>query len=269
MEKYKAGFVGSGNMGFALATAAAYAVGGDEVILSASCAENAEKRAKKLSCHAGTACEAAERAKFVFLAVKPNKLSEVAKEILPGLGKNGDAVIVSMLAGVSLKTLEDTFGAGKKLIRIMPNTPVSVGSGLTLMCTSDGVTEAEKAQFLALMAKSGALEELPEGLMDAASALSGCGPAFVYRFAEALSSGALFCGLPKKKADYYALLTLKGACEYALSSDKHLAELTDEVCSPGGSTIAGVKAMEEGGFSSAAMNAVIKACEKTKELGRK
>ncbi len=269
MVKYKAGFVGSGNMGFALATAAAYAVGGDEVVLSASCKENAENRAKKLSCHAGTACEAAEQAKFVFLAVKPNKLSEVAKEIMPAIEKNSEAVIVSMLAGISLKTLEDSLGAGKKIIRIMPNTPVAVGSGLTLMCTSDNVTDEEKAQFLTLMAASGAVEELSEGLMNAASALSGCGPAFVYKFAAALSSGALFCGLPKKKADYYALLTLKGACEYALSSGKHLGELTDEVCSPGGSTIAGVKAMEDGGFSSAAMDAVIKACEKTKELGRK
>lgn len=269
MAKYKAGFVGSGNMGFALATAAAGAVGGDEVILSASCKENAENRAKRLSCHAGTACEAAEQAKFVFLAVKPNKLSCVAEEIMPAAEKNGDAVIVSMLAGVSLKTLEDTFGAGKKLIRIMPNTPVAVGSGLTLMCASGSVSEKEKKEFLSLMAHSGAVEEIDEGQMDAASALSGCGPAFVYKFAAALSSGALFCGLPKKKADYYALLTLKGACEYALSSGKHLGELTDEVCSPGGSTIAGVKAMEDAGFSGAAMSAVIRACEKTKELGRK
>lgn len=269
MSEYTVGFVGCGNMGFALASAAVKAVGGDKVVISAKNAENAKIKAEKLGCSFMTASDAAKNSRFVFLGIKPGKLSEVANEISESFSDGDGKIIVSMLAGVTVKTLASYFGEDRRVVRIMPNTPVAVGKGLTLMCASRAVTDGEKAELLGVLAHSGEVEEIDESLIDAASALSGCGPAFVYKFAEAMASGALLCGLPKKTAVRYALLTLEGASSLAASGDKHLGELTDEVCSPGGSTIEGVAALENGKFTGTVMDAVVKAYEKTKALGKK
>lgn len=270
MCKYEAGFVGCGNMGFALAAAAAKKVTGEKIVLSCKTEEHAKAKAEKLGAAFGAAAEAAKDARFVFIGVKPGNLYSAAEEITPVLKERTDAyVVVSMLAGVGLKTLGDVFGRKAKIIRIMPNTPALVGEGLTLFCTSPSVTEEEKEAFCGLLEHSGALDEIPESLMDAASAVSGCGPAFLYMFADALSEGAVYCGLKKEKALYYALTMIKGSCALALETKKHPGVLTDEVCSPGGSTIEGVKALEDAAFSGSVMNAVINAYKKTLELGRR
>lgn len=270
MSKYKVGFVGCGNMGFALSRAVCRETNPENVILACSDKRHAEEKAKKIGASFGTAVEAASLSKFVFLGVKPNMLAAVAGELSGELNARTDEfVIVSMLAGVSIKTLKEYFGAERKIIRIMPNTPAAIGEGMTLMCSSDEVTSTEAAEFKTLMASSGAVDEIAEGLIDAASAISGCGPAFLYMFADALADGGVLCGLKKEKALYYALTMLKGSCALALESGKHPSQLKDEVCSPGGSTIEGVRALVEGGMSSTVMNAVISAFEKTKALGKK
>lgn len=268
MSEYKAGFIGCGNMGFALARAVAAAVGAENVAISCSTYENAVKKAAILGATAQEAAAIAQKAEFLFIGVKPNMLSAVSEELCALSERSDDFIIVSMLAGVSIETLKKHFGGNGKFIRIMPNTPAAVGEGMTLMCTSDNVSAAEAEEFKSMMKAAGAVDELPEALIDAASAVSGCGPAFLYMFADALADGGVFCGLKKEKALLYALSTIKGACTLALSEGKHPAQLKDEVCSPGGSTIEGVRALSEGGFSAAAMNAVIKAFEKTKELGK-
>ena len=178
-----------------------------------------------------------------------------------------DTVFVSMIAGVSLDTLGQLLGAGKKIIRIMPNTACAVGQGVLLVCANANVTAQELADFEAMMEHSGVVDRIDEKLIDAASAVSGCGPAYAYMFIEALADGGVKCGLPRAKAIRYAAQMLLGSAEMVLQSGKHPELLKDDVCSPGGSTIAGVAALEEHGFRSACIDAVDAAYEKTKKLG--
>ena len=178
-----------------------------------------------------------------------------------------DTVFVSMIAGVSLDTLRQLLGAGKKIIRIMPNTACAVGQGVLLVCANANVTAQELADFEAMMEHSGVVDRIDEKLIDAASAVSGCGPAYAYMFIEALADGGVKCGLPRAKAIRYAAQMLLGSAEMVLQSGKHPELLKDEVCSPGGSTIAGVAALEEHGFRSACIDAVDAAYEKTKKFG--
>ena len=149
----------------------------------------------------------------------------------------------------------------------MPNTPCAVGEGVILLCRGAGVTDGEVAEFRALMAHSGLLDEIPETQIDAASAVAGCGPAFAYLFVEALADGGVACGLPRAKAQHYAAQMLLGSAAMVLQSGKHPGLLKDEVCSPGGSTIAGVHALERGAFRNACFDAVEAAYRKTIQLG--
>ena len=150
----------------------------------------------------------------------------------------------------------------------MPNTPAAIGQGMILYTANDLVTEADEADFLNLMKEAGAFDRLPEQLIDAGSALSGCGPAFVYLFIEALADGGVKCGLPRDKALCYAAQTVSGAAQMVLTDGRHPGALKDAVCSPGGSTIEGVHALEDGAFRGAVMDAVAAAFKRTKELGK-
>ena len=170
-------------------------------------------------------------------------------------------VIVSMCAGKDLATLEKLLGE-RPIIRIMPNIPVAVGSGVTLYCASAQVTPEDKALLKALLGASGLVSELDEHLIEAASGVTGCGPAFAAMFVEALADGAVACGLPRAKAIEYAAQMLKGSAELLLQSGEHPGSLKDRVCSPAGSTIQGVRRLEESAFRAAVMNAVIATYEK-------
>ena len=206
---------------------------------------------------------------MIFLAVKPNIIPCVIEEISGALSENRNALaVVSIAAGISLSRLEAQLPEGTAVIRVMPNTPAAVGEGAILYCPGKNATEKSVESFLEIMKGAGECICLEEKLIDAASALSGCGPAFVYVFAEALADGAVSVGLPRDKADLLAAKTLLGAAKMLLEGGKHPGQLKDEVCSPGGSTIEGVRALEEGGFRAAAMNAVISAYEKTLALGK-
>ena len=266
MAKYEAGFIGAGSMGGALAQAAVKAVGGERVAVSCSTPEHSSVAAARLSCSPETAETILWESRFVFLGVKPQMIAGVAKKLAGDIA-GSDAIFVSMLAGTSLDRLAELLGAEKKIIRIMPNTPCAVGKGLTLVSANSRVTAEELADFKALMAGSGLLDDLPEHLIDAASAVSGCGPAYAYMFVEALADGAVKCGVPRAKAIRYAAQMLLGSAELVLESGAHPGALKDAVCSPGGSTIAGVAALEDRGFRGAAMAAVEAAYKRTKELG--
>ena len=195
MSKYKVGFIGCGNMGFALAKAAEKTIGGKEIILSAKEESEAESKAKELTAAYGSTKEVSENAEFIFLAVKPQNLDEVAEELSGVLCERGDnLILVSMLAGVEMKKLSEKFGKGIKIIRIMPNTPVSVGEGMILMSASENVTAEDKSEFLHIMEKSGEICEFPEKLIDAGTAISGCGPAFCFMFLDALADGGVAAG---------------------------------------------------------------------------
>ena len=142
-----------------------------------------------------------------------------------------------------------------------------MGEGMIPYCANDAVTAEETAEFCRILHCAGRLDPLPERLIDAAGALSGCGPAFVYVFLEALADAAVACGLPRAKATQYAAQTVLGAAKMVLETGEHPAALKDAVCSPAGSTIAGVHALEAGGFRAAAEDAVLSAYRRSLELG--
>lgn len=203
---------------------------------------------------------------FVFLGVKPNMIREVAGELSRVIGKS--TTVISMAAGVSIEAVETALGGAHPVIRIMPNTPVAYGKGMILFSVSETVSEARVSEFVAIMKHAGRLDSIPERLIDAGSAVSGCGPAFVYMFIEALADGGVAAGLPRDKALAYAAETAIGAATVLLKSGKHPGELKDAVCSPGGSTIEGVLTLESGGMRGIVSDAVIAAYEKTKKLGK-
>ena len=178
-------------------------------------------------------------------------------------------LLITMAAGLTVSAIEEMAGGELPVIRIMPNTPVAVGKGMTQFCCNELVDEAAIASFREDLRFSGQLDELEERLIDAASALSGCGPAYAYLFIEALADGAVACGIPRAKAMEYAAATLIGAGEMVLATGQHPGALKDAVCSPGGSTIAGVRALEQHGFRGAVMDCVAAAFEKNKEFGKK
>lgn len=231
MASYEAGFIGAGNMGGALAVAAVKQVGGARVAVTCSTPEHTASTAARLDCRPETAENILANSRFVFLGVKPQAVSGVLAGLTEAVASS-EAVLVSMLAGVTLERLADLLGADKKIIRIMPNTPCTVEEGLILYAANDRVSGEELDAFRGLMRAAGVLDELPEHLIDAASAVSGCGPAYAYLFIEALADGGVKCGLPRSKAIRYAAQMLRGSAALVLQSGKHPELLKDEVMQP-------------------------------------
>ena len=264
------GFIGTGNMGSALARAADKgAPQGATLYLANRSLAKAEALCKDLD-HAclSTNEEIARTCGLIFLGVKPQMMAGMLEGIRPILATRKDRFVVcSMAAGLTLDTLEGMLGRSYPLIRILPNTPAAIGQGIAQFCVC-GVTEEEKAAFLALMAPSGILDEMDEGMMAAANCISGCGVAFASLFMEALADGAVACGLPRDKALLCAAQTLAGTGALYLESKKHPGPMKDAVCSPGGTTIQGVRAPERAGFRTACMEEVIAAYEQTIAMGK-
>lgn len=258
----KYGFIGCGNMGGALAAAAAGAVGGQSLLLADADVQKAKALTEKLGAQAVSNEEIGQSCDYIILGVKP----QMMRGVLEALPVRGRPVMVSMAAGLSLEKLKAMAPVELPWIRMMPNTPVAVGEGRILYASQADVEQTEG--FLRLFEKAGVLLPLEEKLMDAGSALSGCGPAFVYLFIEALADGAVACGLPRGMAVELAAGTVLGSARTVLETGLHPGALKDAVCSPGGSTIMGVKALEDGAFRSAAISAVVQAYEKTRELGK-
>ena len=260
----KIGFIGCGNMGGALARAVAK-VDGVKVCLFDKDTERTAALAGEIGAEAAD-LGAVAVCDYVFLGVKPNIIASVAEELSPMIGES--TVIVSMAAGVSTEKLGAAFAKDVSIIRIMPNTPVAYGKGMILYTANEKVSPEALDTFAEIMKYSGRLDLIPEKLIDAGSAVSGCGPAFVYMFIEALADGGVAAGLPRDKAMQYAAETAIGAATVVLKSGKHPGELKDAVCSPGGSTIEGVLTLESGGMRGIVSDAVISAYEKTKKLGK-
>ena len=266
---YTFGFIGTGNMGGALAKAAAAVLPGEEILLSNRSAAKAEALAAQLGCKAASVEETAKSSRYLFLGVKPQMMAGLLQQISPVLQEREDRVIlVSMAAGLTMADIQRMAGGDYPVIRIMPNTPVAVGSGIVLYDAAESVTEEELAVFCTGLSRAGLLDRLPEKLIDAGSAVAGCGPAFAAMFIEALADGGVACGLPRKQAMAYAAQMLMGTAKLMLETGEHPGAMKDAVCSPGGSTVAGVRALEQGGFRAAAMNAVEAAYKRTKELGK-
>ena len=204
-------------------------------------------------------------ADVLMLAVKPQHIQSVLDQLKSGLEDRH--LLVSIAAGVPLLTFNQALGTGKRLVRVMPNTPALIGAGASAFSLG-GTATAEDGRLVEKMLQAvGIAFEVPENLLDAVTGLSGSGPAFVYQIIEALSDGGVRAGLPRPIAGQLAAQTVLGAARMVLETGQHTGELKDAVASPGGTTIAGLHALEAGGLRGILMNAVVDAAERSRELG--
>lgn len=263
------GFIGCGNMGGALATAVAKAVGGNEILLSDPDNEKASNLAEKIGATISNNQEIVKNAKYIFLGVKPQIMSDVLSPLADLLKQRQDRfILVTMAAGLKISRYNEILNAKLPTIRIMPNTPVAVGEGMILYATCPVITNEEIVEFENALKYSGKIDKIPEELIDAGSVISGCGPAFVYTFAESLQKAGVNCGLSEGKALLYAAQTLKGAAELLITSGETADALRVKVCSPKGSTIEGVEVLLNSDFEKIVDETVKASFKRTKELGQ-
>lgn len=202
---------------------------------------------------------------IVFLAVKPQYVRAALAELTGVLNPN--QLVVSIAAGITISTLEENLPAGQRVMRVMPNTPCLIGKGACGVSSGTHATQADSKTVCQLLETIGLVERVPESLLDAVTGLSGSGPAYVFQMIEALSDGGVLVGLPRATATRLAAQTLAGAAEMLLQSGEHPGVLKDAVTSPGGTTIAGLQALEQAGLRAALIDAVQAATSRSKELG--
>ncbi|MBF0188277.1 MAG: pyrroline-5-carboxylate reductase [Magnetococcales bacterium] len=205
-------------------------------------------------------------ARVVVVAVKPHLVEDVLTEIAEKL--SSDAVVISIAAGITLNALRQALPHAQPVIRVMPNTPALVGEGISVLCPAQTVNEQQLKLAESLLSAVGEVADVTdEKLMDAVTALSGSGPAYVFLLAEAMSDGGVACGLPRPLADRLAIQTLLGASRLMDESGNHPAVLKSMVTSPGGTTVAGIAELEKLGVRGAMMSAIEAAWKRGKELG--
>ena len=262
----KYGFLGCGNMGGAIARALAKTT--KNIMLTSKSAETAVNLSKELGCeHTSDNAALIETCDVVFLAVKPQMAADVLTPLVPLLQKY-KPVLVSMAAGLTLSRIEAMAGGSLPVVRIMPNTPVSIGKGMITYCYNSLVDASVVNTILQALCHAGRFDRIEETQMDAATAAAGCSPAYAYMFIDAIAQGAEACGLPREKALVYAAEAVAGAAQLLLTSGKEPSDLKNAVCSPGGSTLAGVKVLEEEGFVKITADAICSAYKRNIELGK-
>ena len=261
---YKLGFIGCGNMGGALIRAAAKAIDGAQIAVCDFDAQKTQALKQECGVNVTSAQEIAQNASFVVMGVKPQMMQDALNEIAALLQAREDVTVVTMAAGLSISAIQSFIGKALPVIRIMPNTPVLLGAGMILF-SADKVSEAAEKEFLNAFQCAGLFDKIPESEIDAGSALSGCGPAFMYAYAKALADGAIECGVPKEKALTYAAQTMLGSAKMLLAYGNP-EQLIKNVCSPGGTTIEGVKTLEKENLDGVASDAIKASYKRTLEL---
>jgi pyrroline-5-carboxylate reductase len=260
--------IGGGIMGEALLSrlVARQIFSPDEVLVSEPMAQRREFLARQYGVQVTEENQvAAQATEVLLLAIKPQVFGQVASELSTVQSVESRSVI-SILAGIPLSKLEDAFPQ-QPVIRAMPNTPATVGAGMTAIAAGQHAQKHHLEQALQIFQAVGEVVEVPESLMDAVTGLSGSGPGYVAIAIEALTDGGVAAGLPRTIAAKLALQTVWGTAEL-LRSGLHPAELKDRVTSPGGTTIAGIAQLEKAGFRSALIEAVKAAYDRSKELGQ-
>jgi pyrroline-5-carboxylate reductase len=269
MLKEKIGIIGAGKIGSAIARGVIRAGLVTRNQVMASDVSDVLRQAIATELGIKVASENSEVCGFadiVIFAVKPQIIDSVAKEIATKLGKT--KLIVSVAAGVPLARIESNLEEGARVVRVMPNIPCVVGAGAAGYAGGAHATGADLENVGAILNSFGIGLPVEEKYLDAVTGLSGSGPAYVFVFIEALADGGVQVGLPREVALKLARQTVYGAARMAIESAKHLGELKDEVTSPGGTTIAGLYALEQKGFRGAVMDAIVNATRRSQELGK-
>lgn len=264
------GFIGAGNMGEALIRgilSANLLPPGDLVVLDLR-----EDRTREMENRYGVAAardrkDLLRRCETVVVAVKPQAVPELLKSLSPASAKG--KLLISIAAGIPIRTFLDILGEKAAVARAMPNTPAQVGMGSTGICFSPAATKPQRERAMRIFSAVGtAVEFSREELLDAVTALSGSGPAYVFLFIEALADGAVRAGMPREEALLLAASTVEGAARMVRETGTHPGALKDRVTSPGGTTAAGLAALERGAFRGTVLEAVDAAWKRCRELSR-
>lgn len=263
--KFLFGFIGCGNMGSALCRAVSKKHIKSEIAVFDRHFEKVDAL-KDVATICQNANEVALNCKFLFIGVKPQGYENTFNAIEEDLKNNKDVIIVSMAAGISIAGVTSYANGNYPVIRIMPNTPCQIGEGIILYTCNEKVSKNDKEQFVLALFGAGLVDEISEDKIDVASCLSGCGPAFVYMYIDALRQVAVKLGLPEEKANLYALKTVEGSAKNAYKTGKPFDELIKAVCSPGGTTIEGVKSFEENNLYGIVEKAITASYKRTLEL---
>ena len=272
----KIAFIGSGTMGTALATAACKGVDPSEVVVTDFVQEKGKELADRLGCRfVPTNTEAVKAAHYVVFCVKPQFLKGVLEEVKPAFeacaAAGEETIIVSIVAGVEVSTYVKELeleGKNAPVIRILPNTACLIGKGFTLIEQGESYTKEQEDEFRYIMRESGGFDSLPPSQFVAGTVLTSTSPAFIAMFANSLADGGVYNGLLRPQARRYALEGILGTVQLLLQSDKHLEGLKDDVCSPAGPAMIGVKTLEDAGFRSSVTSAVADAYKRFEEIGR-
>lgn len=262
----KLGFIGAGAMGGAIIKGAISSgvIKASDVYVSEKSDAMASK-VKEMGCNlVSSNAELGKLCDIVVSAVKPQYYKSALKEL--GDTLNGKALI-SIMAGIKKAAIREIVGDKVRILRLMPNTPALVSMGTFALDSENNLNPDEKEFAERLFSSIGIVEWMSESLIDTATGLSGAGPAYVYLFIEALADGGVLEGLPRATALKLAAETVMGAANMVLKTGEHPGKLKDNVCSPGGNTIVGVKTLEEHGFRGAVIDCVSKATIKARELG--
>jgi pyrroline-5-carboxylate reductase len=265
----KIAFIGGGNM----ATAIIRGLMREEVSIGICVAEVLPARREQLKAMfpnvliVEESAEAARWGEVVILAVKPQQSSGVLDSLEPVL--TTDKLVISIMAGIRSNTIEEALAPGCRVVRAMPNTPALLGAGATGVCAGRKASASDLDLAEQIFSLTGYAVRVEEKMMDAVTALSASGPAFVCLFIEALADAGLKNGLPREVASKLAVHTVLGTARMVHETGDHPVVLKEQVTSPGGTTIAGLHALESGSFKATVMNAVDAACARSKELSGK
>lgn len=263
----KIGFIGCGNLGKAMVEGI-YQSG----LFTSDCIYVADPYSKNLSelynlyqiQVSQNTISILEHLDIVILAVKPNMIDQVLNDIKDSLKQ--DTIVVSVAAGVTLSHLSFKLGENRKLVRTMPNTPAMVGEAMTAVCFNERLTEEEKEEIIDIFSCFGKAEIVDEKCLDAVTAVSGSGPAYIYLVIEAMADGGVLEGLERDVATKFAAQTVLGAAKMVLDSGMHIGQLKDMLSTPGGTTIEGLAVLEAKAVRSAFIEAERKAAEKSRKL---
>ena len=261
------GFIGMGNMGTAMIRGLlSHGFSAQDLLFTDADKEKGKRMERELKVpFAGSNRECAGKVKYLVLAVKPQYYASVLEEIRPEIRK--EQIVISIAPGKTVEMVAQKLGGQARVVRAMPNTPALLGEGMTGVCFDEqAFSQEEKEMICRFFTSFGKMERVEERLMDAVVCASGSSPAYVYMFIEALADSAVKCGLPRDKAYTMVAQTVLGSAKMVLETGKHPGELKDMVCSPGGTTIQGVRTLEKGGMRSAVMEAVIACVEKSGKL---
>lgn len=263
---YKFGFIGMGNMGFAILKGLLQSVRTEEITFYEKNAERGEDvsaRTGVMASSDGGACAGASE--YVVLAVKPQYFQEVVEGIRDAVSEN--QTIISIAPGITIADIQNWLGKPCRVVRAMPNTPALVGEGMTGVCYDAALfSEKEQLTIRAFFESFGKMERVEEKMINAVVCASGSSPAYVYMFIEALADSAVKYGMPRAMAYEMVAQTVLGSAKMVLETGEHPGRLKDQVCSPGGTTIAGVAALEEFGMRNAVMKATDACYEKCTNL---